>query len=51
MAFSCIEEKTGAQKTLLPRETSVSFLSICAQSKDVKTKRMLIAYSKGEDMR
>jgi hypothetical protein len=51
MAFSSIEERTDVEKALLPRETSVPFFSICAESKDVKTKRMLIAYPKGEDMR
>jgi hypothetical protein len=51
MAFSSIDERADAQKMLLPRGDVCVFLSIYAESKDVKTKRMLIAYPKGEDMR
>jgi len=51
IAPSSVDERTGAEKTLLQRGDVCVVSSIYAESKDVKTKTMLIAYLKEIAMR
>jgi hypothetical protein len=48
--FSSGDERTGAEKTLLRMGDVCVISSICAESKDVKAKIMLIAYLCPSDM-
>jgi len=48
--YSSVDERTGAEKTLLRMGDICVGSSIYAESKDVKTKIMLIAYLCPSDM-